>query len=108
MPKALHTKWSKPGFALFVQVVETTCVISNGESCASWRAFRAAVTARGTPSSRKILESSAMVGAVGEVATLWSVPPIADLESMPVYWFTRRILLILEGVEKELVWCFSQ
>jgi hypothetical protein len=63
IPNSLHTKWSKPGLALLVQVVETTCVMSRGESCASWRAFREAVTASATPSLRKTLQSSVIVGA---------------------------------------------
>ena len=80
-----------------MQVVDTTCVMSEGESCASCKAFRAAVTASATPSVRKTLQSSPMVGARSMFAIGWSTVPIALRVSIPVYWFIVRILAMLCG-----------
>ena len=83
-PRALATKWSYPGFAESVHVVETMWVTSAGATRASARAFRAALTASGTPSDMKTAWRSAMVGGAGWFTTGWSGVPMEERRSMPV------------------------
>ena len=97
MPKPCTTKWSYPGFALFVHVVETMCVIWDRSIRASAMAFRAALTARGTPSLRKISWSSRMDGAFSLFTKGWSGVPIEERLSIPVNRLIESTFCILSS-----------
>ena len=62
IPSSFTTKWSKPGFAELVQVVEMTWVISDTSPPHSSIACRQALTESRTPSCLKNLSKAAISG----------------------------------------------